>query len=58
MTNDELFVKWFLFLFLLYGFPLLVLILTNVASSSNSGGGGHSEPIAKTPKSVGDYWPE
>ena len=58
MTNDELFVKWFLFLSLVYGFPLLVLILTNVGSSPYTGGGGHSEPIAKAPKSVDDYWPE
>ena len=58
MTNDELFLKWFLFLFLLYGFPLLILILVNARIGSGGGDRGHSEPAADASKTVGDYWPE
>jgi hypothetical protein len=58
VTSEELFVRWFMFLFMLYGLPLIVLLVANASGSPRPADPERSHPAAHGPKSIGDYWPE
>ncbi len=58
MTSEELFARWFTFLFMLYGLPLVVLIVANASGSPRPADPERSRPAAGDPKTIGDYWPE
>lgn len=58
MTSEELFVRWFMFLFMLYGLPLAALLVANASGGARPTDPEGSRPAPRGPKTIGDHWPE